>query len=251
VYVRVRCIGVIALFVIFRKWTAIYIAFLVFVVFAFTAIMKFGESVPTSHAVAADLNFPVLIIDPGHGGEDGGAIGVDGTIEAQINLEIARKAAEFANMMGYKVVMTRIEDISIHDSDADTLRQKKVSDLKNRVSLCEQIDNGILLSIHQNSFPEATAVQGAQVFYNDIEGSRELAYTIQHALNQYVNIGHTKEAKYIGENSYLMKNVSCPAVLVECGFLSNPTECKMLNSEEHQNRIVFTVIGSLIASLMN
>ena len=239
------------MFVTFRKWTAIYIACLILFMCIFAAIMEYGSSVPASNQITTAKNTPVLIIDPGHGGEDGGAVGADGTIESHLNLEIAFRTQELAKLIGLNVYMTRYEDISIHDSAAQTLRQKKVSDLKNRVLLCQTTENGILLSIHQNSLPENNSVCGAQTFFNDAEGSRELAAVIQNELNQYLNTGSKKEEKYIGESSFLMKNVTCPAVLVECGFLSNPNECQLLKSEKHQNKIAIILINSLAHWLEN
>ena len=187
VLVCIRCTEVIAVFLTFRKWTAIYLMCLVLVVCIFTIILRYGESMPVSGDIETIPDFHVFIIDPGHGGEDGGAVGTDGTIESIINLEIAMKIAELTQCIGWDARMTRTEDISIHDSDAETLRQKKVSDLKNRVDFCEKIENAVLISIHQNTLPGAPKVRGAQVFYNSMEGSRELAIQIQEQLNKFIN----------------------------------------------------------------
>lgn len=234
------------MFVTFRKWTALYIIYLFLFAFVFVAIMKYGSSIPASNNNISAINrSPVLIIDPGHGGEDGGAVGSDGTIESHLNLEIALKAECLAKLIGFDVCMTRHEDISIHDADAESLRQKKISDLKNRVLLCESTENCILLSIHQNSLPGIKSVCGAQIFYNNTDNSRKLASIVQKELNQHLNGDNIKEEKHIGENSYLMKNVTCPAILVECGFLSNPNECQLLKTKEHQNKIAIILINSL------
>ena len=239
------------MFVTIRKWTAIYIASLAVLFCLFAVIMSYGESIPTSGTEAIGESIPVLIIDAGHGGEDGGAIGADGTIESDINLEIAFKASEIARLMGWNICMTRCEDISIHDPEADTLREKKVSDLKNRVTFCNGITNGFLISIHQNSMPNARNVQGAQVFFYNEATSREVAAALQNALNQHINTGREKEVKNIGDSSYLMRSVTCPAILVECGFLSNDQECCLLNSEEHQLKIALLIINSVTKALGN
>lgn len=239
------------MFIVFKKWTAIYIACLIVFSCVFVAILKHGEPLPVSGDIKTRDETAVLIIDPGHGGEDGGAVGVDGTLESHINLAISCKAADIARFLGWTVCMTRCEDVSIHDANAETLRQKKVSDLKNRVSICEKTNRGVLLSFHQNSLPESKKVRGAQVFYNDADGSSELANEVQNELNLFINQEHKKEAKNIGNNSYLMKNVSCPAVLIECGFLSNYEECKLLKSEEYQKKIALVVINAVVGSLQN
>ena len=230
------------MFITFRKWTIIYLLSLVILVISFALITQQGESVQTS-ANASIIDQPLsLIIDPGHGGEDGGAVSADGTIESHINLALALTASDLARFLGWKVYMTREDDISIHDSTAQTLREKKVSDLKNRAHLCNSIENGVLISIHQNSMPSAKSVRGAQVFYNEITGSAELAQTTQEVLNQTINIDHKKSSKPIGNSSYLMKSVQIPAVLVECGFLSNSTETQLLKSPEYQLKLALCII---------
>ncbi len=237
------------MFITVKKWTIVYTLCLIIVLFSFIVILQQGEAVQTSQ-----VSFPrdqgiTLIIDPGHGGEDGGAVASDGTIESHINLAIALKAAEIARFLNWNSCMTRSDDISIHSLDAKTLRQKKVSDLKNRAELCNSINNGVLVSFHQNSLPGSPNVQGAQVFYNENQGSEALAQAIQNALNCSLNTNHPKEVKSIGENSYLMKHANCPAVLVECGFLSNAEETKLLNTDEYQKRLASVVITAVISHL--
>lgn len=233
------------LFITFRKWTIFYILSLIALVVSFALITQKGESIQTSAETSFANDVPILIIDPGHGGEDGGAVASDGTIESHINLAIALTVSDLARFLGWEVYMTREEDISIHDSSAQTLREKKVSDLKNRVKFCNDIRNGILVSIHQNSLPAAKSVRGAQVFYNEIAGSAELANTTQVVLNQTINASHKKEIKPIGNSSYLMRSVQIPAILVECGFLSNDAETQLLKSPEYQLKIALCVVSAV------
>lgn len=237
------------MFITFRKWTALYLLCLVLLFAGFAVILRAGEAVPSSAEAALEQGRPVLIIDPGHGGEDGGAVATDGTVESGINLAIALRVEEGAKLLGWETVMTRREDISIHDSGAETLRQKKVSDLHNRADLCNSVAGGVLISIHQNSLPASKSVQGAQVFYNGVEGSQELAQAIQEALNANLNGDRPKTAKRIGDNVYLMKTVTCPAVLVECGFLSNAQETQRLVSPEYQTRLAAVILSAAAACL--
>lgn len=239
------------MFITFRKWTAIYVVCIVVLFFSFAFIMKIGTAVPASNNAISENYCPTLIIDPGHGGEDGGAVGADGVKESQINLEISLKAAEIARLIGVPVIMTRCEDISIHDAESKSLRQKKISDLKNRVSICNNVKNGVLISFHQNSLPESKSVRGAQVFYYNEEECLELADIIQQQLNRYFNAEHTKEAKNIGSNSFLMKNVNCPAILIECGFISNHSECELLQTTEYQKKLALAITQALYCALMN
>lgn len=237
------------MFITFRKWTVYYVLCLVLLIFSFAMIAKRGEAVQVIANASGSEDFPIIIIDPGHGGEDGGAVSSDGTIESHINLSIAIASADLARFLGWEIVMTREDDISIHDNTAKTLREKKVSDLKNRVSLCDNIANGLLVSIHQNSMPSAKSVRGAQVFYNETNEGVELAQNIQNILNQTINFNHKKETKPIGNSSYLMRSVSAPAVLVECGFLSNETECQLLKSTEYQRKISLCIIAAVSSYL--
>ncbi len=185
-----------------------------------------------------------VIIDPGHGGEDGGALAADGTKESGINLSIANKLMDLLLFMGCDAEMTRYEDISIHDASAETLRQKKVSDLKNRVAFINGREGAILLSIHQNSLPSDPSVRGAQAFYNP--QGQEMAETIQRSLNETVNTHGEKKAKAAPESVYLMKNAAVPAVLIECGFLSSAEETALLKEENHQKRLALAVAAGYL-----
>ena len=185
-----------------------------------------------------------VIVDAGHGGEDGGAVAQDGTKESGVNLSIAQKLSELLIFVGVETKMTRQEDISIHDDSAQTLRQKKVSDLKNRVAIVNGTAGGILLSIHQNSLPSDASVRGAQAFYN--AQGEVVAQEIQRALNDAVNGGRDKEAKAAPSGVYLMKNAAVSAVLVECGFLSNAEETALLQTENHQKKLACAIAAGYL-----
>ena len=189
-----------------------------------------------------------IVIDAGHGGEDGGAVASDGTVESGINLEIAKRLELVFAFLGHNTSMTRREDVSIHSDDAETIRQKKVSDLKNRVQLVNGTPDPVLISIHQNSLPTVPSVHGAQVFFGKVEPGGEIAASIQNALNLSVNQGAEKKPKAIDPGIYLMKNVQCPAVLVECGFLSNAEETKKLNTSSYQTRLAIAVAAGFLAA---
>lgn len=190
-----------------------------------------------------------IVIDAGHGGEDGGAVAADGTVESTINLAIARDVEALLRFLGCRTVMTRTEDTAIYSPEAETLREKKASDLKNRVSLVNGTPNAILLSIHQNSLPSSTRVHGAQAFYAQTPGSGELAAAIQTALNAAINPGEEKNCRSIDPTVYLMKHVTVPAVLVECGFLSNAEETARLCREDHQRRLAAAITAGLLSGL--
>ena len=177
-----------------------------------------------------------LIIDPGHGGEDGGAVSVSGQPESGINLSISRRMDQLMGFYGVNTVMTRESDVSIHDADAHTLRQKKVSDLHNRVALVNSIDNATLLSIHQNASLDGS-VCGAHVFYADEILSRPLADKIQNMIRDTLDPDNDRAAQRVGTGVYLMNHISCRAVLVECGFLSHREEDCLLQSQDYQKKL--------------
>ena len=164
-----------------------------------------------------------LILDAGHGGEDGGAVSITGMPESQINLAIVKKMDAILGFYGECPILTRDSDRSLHDEGAVTLREKKVSDLKRRTEIVNETEGGVLISIHQNSF-QSPKYQGTQVFYGNVYGSQELALHIQEAIRRTIQPDNSREVKEIAENVYLMNHIECPAVLVECGFLTNPEE---------------------------
>ena len=187
----------------------------------------------------------VIVVDAGHGGEDGGAVSADGVVESHINLAIAQDVNALLTFLGENTRMTRTEDVSIHSQNAETLHQKKVSDLKNRVELVNSTPNAILLSIHQNSLPKSKSVHGAQVFYGKVETSDLYARSMQEALNHAIN-DKEKDAKEIAPTIYLMKNVTAPAVLVECGFLSNSSDSTMLQQEDYQKKLAVVIAAGFL-----
>lgn len=237
------------MFLTFKKWTALYLLTLLALFGIFAAILWQGSAVSASKNVPMERGTDfILVLDPGHGGMDGGAVSADGTVEAQINLAVGLRMEEIARLLGVETVMTRREDIDLSDKEAGTVRQQKASDLKNRVTQANSISGGVLVSLHQNSLPQVPSVHGAQVFYAETEGSQALAETIQAALNETVN-DRAKEVKAAGSGVYLLKNAKIPAVLVECGFLSNPDETALLNTETHQTRLALTILSSALSHL--
>ncbi|MPM11745.1 hypothetical protein SDC9_58096 [bioreactor metagenome] len=202
-----------------------------------------------SHAdtVMANARFPgeTLIIDAGHGGVDGGAVSVRGTVESKINLEIALKLDAIMGLFGVNVKMLRSEDISLHDSSADTIREKKVSDLHNRVKMIEETPNATLISIHQNIFA-VTKYSGAQVFYTSEESSKLFAISTQETLRLSLNKDNDRVAAKVPATVYLMNHISCRAILVECGFLSNPAEDALLQSDAYQIKIAAALASSYL-----
>ncbi|MBE6973516.1 MAG: N-acetylmuramoyl-L-alanine amidase [Ruminococcaceae bacterium] len=190
----------------------------------------------------------VLVIDAGHGGEDGGASSVTGALESHINLAVARRLELVLGLFGVHMLPLRESDISLHDPQAKTLRQKKVSDLNNRVKTVQSQENPVLLSIHQNSYPDSR-YSGAQVFYAPTQGSRELAQIIQESLRLTLDPTNTRQEKQIPDTIFLMNHISCPGVLVECGFLTNPREDRLLCDHIYQTKLAVALAGGYLRSV--
>ena len=222
---------------------------LILFVAAFSAVLWQGTARPAFLQQQGTVTRPaVVIVDPGHGGEDGGAVAEDGTVESGINLSVALKVEELLFLTGQETEMTRREDVSVYSQGAETLREKKVSDLRNRVELVNSMGEGaVLLSIHQNSLPQAKSVRGAQVFYNETAGAEPLAAAIQQAMNQAVNAGGDKTHKAIDGSVYLMAHIDCPGVLVECGFLSNAEETALLKTEDYQKKLALSITAGYLS----
>ena len=189
-------------------------------------------SVPA--AAGQGASEPVLVLDAGHGGEDGGAVDPSGHKESDINLAIVRKLRDLMAFLGVEAVLTRTEDVSICDRDCVTLREKKVSDLKNRAALIGAIENAVVVSVHQNSFTDSR-YHGPQVFYNRGEAARLWGEETQKALN--AALGGSRSAAPVREDIYLFSHIGCPAILVECGFLSNGEEAALLRTDSYQRTL--------------
>ena len=190
---------------------------------------------PAMESAAVQRTGP-LVLDAGHGGEDGGAVSLTGTPESQINLAIVLKLRDVLGLYGVDPIVLREEDISLHDDDANTLREKKRSDLKNRVAAIEAVEGGTLLSIHQNTYP-GSRYHGAHVFYAPTEGSQELAEHFQNSIKAALQPDNERAVKRIPDTVYIMNHVTCPAVLIECGFLTNPEEEALLRDEDYQRKL--------------
>ena len=237
------------MFITFKKWTALYVATILALFAIFAAILWQGNAVNASKNLELKQNGEfILIIDPGHGGFDPGAVASDGTTESKINLAVGLQMEEMARLLGVETDMTRREDVSTESDANAAVRQRKNSDLKNRGEQINGISGGVLVSLIQNSLPQVPAVHGAQVFYSEVEDSRELAETVQSALNTVIN-DRNKEVKAAGGGVYLLKNAKIPAILVECGFLSNGDETALLNTQAHQNRLALTILASVLEHL--
>ncbi|MFV8829698.1 N-acetylmuramoyl-L-alanine amidase CwlD [Alkalihalobacterium sp. APHAB7] len=190
------------------------------------------------------LSGKVIILDPGHGGPDGGAVSKSGLLEKDVTLEIALDLRDYLQEAGALVLMTREEDRDLADSDIKKIRHRKVQDLKRRVELINGSDGDMFVSIHLNAIP-SPKWKGAQTFYNrTVEENEYIAKFVQDEIRRNLENTH-RVAKPIG-NVYLIKQAQIPGVLVEVGFLSNPEEAKLLEKEKYQQKVAASIYQGIL-----
>ena len=201
----------------------------------------------TSSAVSVFSQKPHfrVVVDAGHGAPDGGAVGALGSEEKDINLAIALKIQEILENRGVKVIMTRPGDSGIYDSSARTLHEMKVSDMHNRLRIINSSGADLFISVHMNSFTDSKT-SGLHIFYSRSHPeAKTVAERIQDNISKLTG-AKTHAVKTASDTLYLMKNPTPPAVLVECGFISNPEEEKLLNDEMYQSKIAFAISNAVL-----
>lgn len=189
-----------------------------------------------------------VVIDPGHGGEDGGAVSAGGTVESEINLDICLKLEQIMAFYGVNTVMTRSTEELQYPPETNSARDKKVFDQKRRVDIINSTENPILISIHQNKFDDGKPF-GAQVLYG-VEGhGKEFGELMQNTLVTALDKSNYRVASQIPKDIYIMKNAHCPALLIECGFLSNAKDEANLLTESYRLKIAVSIAsGYLMAN---
>lgn len=227
-----------------RGWILIYpltiVTILICVYWSNRFINTFAESASWNRSRC-------IVIDAGHGGVDGGAISCTGIPESRYNLEIALKLEETFHLLGFETKMIRREDLSVY-TKGETIAQKKVSDLKERLRIVNETPNALLLSIHQNYFSDQR-YSGAQIFYPKTTGSDQLATQLQSAIGEKLDSANHRKCK-MSSGVYLMDRIQCTGVLIECGFLSNPSEEAKLGTPSYQKKIC-SVIAATVSSFLS
>ena len=228
---------------------AIITAFLI--ILSAMLYLTFMANFSAAEASSMPITQKTVIVDAGHGGDDGGAIGIDGTVEKDINLDIALKLEKILKFYGFNVIMTRTQDVMTCDDGLDSLRKRKISDIHNRFELMRKNPDAIFISVHQNKF-EDSSQHGTQVFYsgND-ERSKELAEAIQTSVTLTLQRKNDRVVKKSGSGIYLLYHAKIPAVLVECGFISNFDEVKKLKEESYRMKLAILIADGLLKYLSN
>lgn len=225
------------------SFTIIFVILLsTFTFFIFSAFNKVSKNTKNTDPHGSYT----IIVDAGHGGEDGGAIGIDNILEKDINLDIALFLNDYLKITGIKTRLIRESDVSIYSENAKSLREKKNSDLKNRLEIFNSNDKNIVVSIHQNKF-EQSKYYGTQIFFskNNPE-SRILAENIKNSVVSLLQPDNKREIKPADKNIYLLYNSKVPSIIVECGFISNPHEAELLTTENYKKDIAFAIYCGIL-----
>lgn len=217
-------------------------------IYAITAYNVRNDSkkeIKTIETVALPVDNKVIVIDAGHGVPDEGAESSKGTTEAESNLKIALKVQNLLEQSGATVILTRSDENAIYDIDSNTLKQKKISDIHNRVKIGNESSADIFVSIHLNKIPEQQ-YWGWQTFYKqESEEGKKLATSIQNSLNDSIQKENKRVPMKI-DNIYIIKHVEIPTTIVECGFLSNPEEEQLLLTDEYQNKLAWGIYTGIM-----
>ncbi len=228
------------------RFFAPLITFVLLTVFLFVIIpilLSCAESVP----VAAVDNERIFVLDAGHGGEDCGAIGQNGVYEKDLNFAMTMELGCQLADMGYTVIYTRTEDKLLYTEEENIKGLRKIYDLKNRVKLVEDYPSAIFISLHMNSFSDPK-YDGLQVFYSkNNQESYTLAASVQAQVKEKLQPKNNRAIRE-GTGLYLMENLMCPALLIECGFVSNPAECEKLCEKEYQKQLCFAILCGIIGA---
>lgn len=230
--------------VIYVRRKALYLILsTIIILILLLSILRFKtKAVPTMNILIADK---IIGIDPGHGGIDSGAISPNGIEEVEINLKIALKLRDIIVENGGKVVLTRERDEGLYTANSRSLKEMKTEDLHNRKEIIERGNCDILISIHLNSF-EQSKYYGAQTFYGkDNLESQKLATCIQDQLREILDENNKRVPQEL-EDVFLINSIEIPSVIVECGFLSNPTEERLLTDENYQGKIALAIYNGII-----
>ena len=227
-----------------KKVLSVFIGCTIFIIFLFMMIDS-ASQIKLSTSTQNTKFSPTIIIDAGHGGEDGGAVSDNGILEKDINLVISNNTADFLTICGFDTKKTRTDDSSL-SNDEESIRLRKVADMKKRLEIFNSSDNNIIISIHQNKFTESK-YYGTQIFYSpNSDGSKKLAENIKFTIKSLLQPQNERECKKAGNDIYLLKNSNNPAVIVECGFLSNPSECQNLTDPIYQKQMAFSIVTGFL-----
>ncbi len=228
-----------------RKRISVILLVILMGIFSFAYQTAKDEVKETQYVTTTPVSNKVVVIDAGHGTPDEGAESSNGTTEAQINLKIALKVQQILEQSGCTVILTRSDENGIYDLNANTIREKKISDVRNRVKIGNDSSADIFVSIHLNKIQQSQ-YSGWQCFFkSNNEKSKILAQSLQNSLNVAIQKDNKREPMKL-DHVYIMKHVEIPISIVECGFLSNPEEEQQLLEDSYQSKLAWGIYNGII-----
>ncbi len=233
---------------LYSNFTFIAVFALLFICYCTVASRLTIDKRVTQSASADVDEKKTIVIDPGHGGEDGGAVGINGILEKELNLLISDDLCQLFRFAGYEIIPTRTEDILLYDRNVDFKGRKKVLDLAARLEISNTAMPDLFVGIHMNAFPQEK-YSGLTVYYSDnVPVSHQAAEHLRKEVISLLQPQNNREIKS-GKNIYLLDRATYPAILVECGFLSNSAECELLSTKEYRQKLSFVIFTSLASFL--
>ncbi len=228
-----------------KEFTAVTAVVIIFSVCVLIICGKIKSDIISTFSYVNSSDSDIVILDAGHGGEDGGCVAFDDTLEKDLNLLMSSNIALYFEIFGIDYITIRDSDISVGDTTLPTIRQRKVSDIKNRFNTVNSYENSVLLSIHQNMY-SVEKYSGTQVFYSEnIPESEALASSIQLSVVNNLQPENTRKIKSATDSIYLLYNAERPSVMVECGFLSNIEELNLLKTEEYRSQLAYFIFRGI------
>lgn len=228
---------------IISKKRVLFITIMIMVsVFSYEMYKKSEDTIST---VSLPVTGKTVVLDAGHGLPDQGAESASGVTEASINLIITQKVQTLLEQSGCTVVLTRSDENGIYDLSSNTIREKKVSDIKNRVKIGNESSADAFISIHLNKIPQSQYYGWQAFFKSNNEESEILAKSLQEELNSSIQKENKREALKI-TGKYIIEHVEIPIAIIECGFLSNPEEAELLQQDEYQNKIAWGIYNGIM-----
>lgn len=213
---------------------------------AFVMLAVCARMTDSALPASADISDrPVIVLDPGHGGLDSGAVGKNGVLEKDVNLSVVKHLQKLLELSGFRTVLTRSEDISIYDAGVEGIRNQKLSDMDNRLEIIQSYPDSIFLCIHQNNYTDPQYFGGQMFYNNNNPDNRTLAQIMQNRFAQ-LQPGNDREIKLTGDELFLLKSNKNPSLMIECGFLSSPEEEAKLGTEEYRQQLAFTIYGGVL-----
>ena len=231
-----------------------FLAFLLFLSILFALLFGIAEN--TRKKAELDVVNKItsspertIILDAGHGGEDGGASSAEGLLEKDLNLALALTMRDILEANGIKVILTRDSDTLLYDRNVDFQGRKKMLDMAARIKIAQDCHEAVFVSLHMNTYPHPSC-KGVQVWYSDNhDASLQLAKAIHTTTQTLLQPENDRPIKRSGSSIYLLHHLECPAVLVECGFLSSPDEAALLGNESYRQQLALTLCMGILRGI--